>query len=182
MSSISQHRHFLPHTANTSTTIHLTPRRSSWNAMGCNMMRLALYEQSASRYVYHMQCQHTSSYLCQGTLFCSTQGAFQVKKIQLQDEDSHIPSKNLKQLLMDMKVQWSSTYIMLEQAESLKEEVDYFVWQLGLQEKDSDKAQKLLTMQLTSTEWEHVKHILSLLGVCSVLSWPVITSMTSTSF
>jgi hypothetical protein len=59
------------------------------------------------------------------------------KRIQLWDEDSHIPSKNPKQLLMDMKVQWSSTYIMLEWVESLKEDVDYFVWQLGLQEKDS---------------------------------------------
>ncbi|KAF8336664.1 ribonuclease H-like domain-containing protein [Amanita rubescens] len=86
------------------------------------------------------------------------------KRIQLRDEDGHIPSKRPKQLLMDMKVRWSSTYVMLERAESLKDEVDYFVRRLGLQEKDSNKAQKLLTMQLSLTEWDRVRRLLSLLG------------------
>jgi len=58
---------------------------------------------------------------------------------------------------------------MLERAESLKDEVDYFVRRLGLQEKDSDKARKLLTMQLSLTEWDHVQRLLSLLGVRSTL-------------
>lgn len=53
---------------------------------------------------------------------------------------------------------------MLEQAESLKDEVDYFVRRLGLQEKDSDKAQKLLTMQLSPAEWDRVQRLLSLQG------------------
>ena len=54
---------------------------------------------------------------------------------------------------------------MLERADSLKEEVDYFVRRLGIQEKDTDKARKLLTMQLTAAEWEHVGRLLNLLGV-----------------
>lgn len=106
------------------------------------------------------------------------------KKIQLRDEDGHVPSKQAKQLLMDMKVQWSSTYVMLEHAESLREvcpkewcyrivaagltsqqDVDYFVRRLGLHEKETEKARKLLTMQLTASEWQHVKHFLNLLGV-----------------
>ena len=58
---------------------------------------------------------------------------------------------------------------MLEQAESLKDEVDYFVRRLGLQEKDSDKARKLLTMQLSPAEWDCVQCLLSLLGVHSTL-------------
>jgi hypothetical protein len=66
---------------------------------------------------------------------------------------------------MDMKVRWSSTYVMLERAESLKEEVDYFVRRLGLQEKDTEKARKLLMMQLTAAEWERVGRLLNLLGV-----------------
>ena len=56
---------------------------------------------------------------------------------------------------------------MLEWAELLKEEVDYFVRRLGLQEKDTEKAQKSLMMQLTATEWERVGLLLNLLGVCS---------------
>ncbi|KAF8638777.1 hypothetical protein AX14_010153, partial [Amanita brunnescens Koide BX004] len=86
------------------------------------------------------------------------------KRIQLRDEDGHVPSKRPKQLLMDMKVRWSSTYVMLERADSLKEEVDYFVRCLGIQEKDTDKARKLLTMQLTAAEWERVGRLLNLLG------------------
>jgi hypothetical protein len=71
---------------------------------------------------------------------------------------------------MDMKVRWSSTYVMLERAESLKEEVDYFVRRLGLQEKDTEKARKLLMMQLTTSEWNRVERLLNLLGVCSLTS------------
>ena len=56
---------------------------------------------------------------------------------------------------------------MLEWAESLKEEVDYFVQSLGLQEKDTEKARKLLMMQPTAAEWERVGHLLNLLSVCS---------------
>jgi hypothetical protein len=41
--------------------------------------------------------------------------------IQLRDEDGHVPSDAPKQLLMDMKVRWSSTYVMLERAEKLKD-------------------------------------------------------------
>jgi len=41
--------------------------------------------------------------------------------IQLCDEDGHVPGDALKQLLMDMKVRWSSTYVMLERAEKLKD-------------------------------------------------------------
>ena len=74
------------------------------------------------------------------------------KRIQLRDEDGHVPSEWLKQLLMDMKVWWSSTYVMLEWAESLKEDINYFVGRLGLQEKDAEKAQKLLMMQLTAAK------------------------------
>ncbi|KAJ8579888.1 hypothetical protein M405DRAFT_869879 [Rhizopogon salebrosus TDB-379] len=59
--------------------------------------------------------------------------------IQLRDEDGHIPSDVLKQLLMDMKVRWSSTYVMLERVEKLKDDVDYFVGWMGLLEKDPQK-------------------------------------------
>ena len=59
---------------------------------------------------------------------------------------------------------------MLERTESLKEEVDYFVRRLGLQEKDTEKARKLLMMQLTTSEWNRVECLLNLLGVCSLTS------------
>ncbi|KIL54468.1 hypothetical protein M378DRAFT_92486, partial [Amanita muscaria Koide BX008] len=89
------------------------------------------------------------------------------KKIQLREEDDHVPKKVAKQLLMDMKVRWSSTYVMLERAEqkSLKKyDVDYFIGRLGLAEKDPQKRRKITDLELTTSEWDRVKLLLDLLS------------------
>lgn len=43
------------------------------------------------------------------------------RQIQLQDKPDHPARKLPLQLLLDMPVRWSSTYVMLERAEGLKE-------------------------------------------------------------
>jgi hypothetical protein len=71
------------------------------------------------------------------------------------------------QLLMDMPVRWSSTFIMLERAEHLKAYVDRFVIEMAREEKDRAKRQKLDALQLTPEEWQRVKLFLDLLAVRS---------------
>jgi len=43
------------------------------------------------------------------------------RKLQLRDEDGHIPASNPRQLLLDMKVRWSSTFVMLRRAYELRD-------------------------------------------------------------
>ena len=43
------------------------------------------------------------------------------RAIQLQDKPDHSASKSLLQLLLNMPIRWSSTYVMLDRAEKLKE-------------------------------------------------------------
>ena len=75
-----------------------------------------------------------------------------------------------------MPVRWSSTYVMLEQAEKLKDvcfdqygqcftvvntlgikqDVDTFVHEISGAEKDRDTQQKLSDLQLSPDEWEKI--------------------------
>ena len=50
-----------------------------------------------------------------GTVIVSTQGAFQVSS------DAQHKNKSPCQLLLDMKVHWGSTYVMLKRAEENKD-------------------------------------------------------------
>jgi hypothetical protein len=47
------------------------------------------------------------------------------------------------QLLLDMKIRWSLTYIMLHRAESRKASVDAFVYDLGVKEDNFEKRKKI---------------------------------------
>jgi hypothetical protein len=60
------------------------------------------------------------------------------------------------QLLIDMKVQWSSTFIMLTCAKSHREAIDEFVLDLGLKESSSEKCRKITSLALNSDEWTWV--------------------------
>ncbi|KAF5329115.1 hypothetical protein D9758_017952 [Tetrapyrgos nigripes] len=68
-------------------------------------------------------------------------------------------------LLLDMVVRWSSTFIMLERAESLKQFVDTFVYEIGLLESENtDKRRKIDQLKLSDKEWQRVKLFLNLLA------------------
>ena len=85
------------------------------------------------------------------------------------------------QLLLNMKVRWSSTFVMLCCTLDLKEvrdlvhpmftctnqsqEVNTFVVRLGSQERDSEKRCKIYELQLNDIEWEPVHHVFMLLAV-----------------
>lgn len=64
-----------------------------------------------------------------------------------------------------MKVRWSSTYVMLNRAESSKVHVDLFVYEMGLQEQDLMRHAKIDYLRLTSTEWLRVGQFADLLSV-----------------
>jgi len=68
------------------------------------------------------------------------------------------------QLILDMKVRWSSTYLMLDWAERKKDCVDAFVDELRWEEQDSTKRDKIRELKLTSEEWVRVNTFLGLLS------------------
>lgn len=86
------------------------------------------------------------------------------QRIQTRTDDGHVLRTAVLQLILDMKVRWSSTYLMLRRALDLKEEVNYFVQRLGLAERDVDKRRKLLALEPMEMEWGRVQLLLSLLG------------------
>ncbi|KAJ3522295.1 hypothetical protein NMY22_g11953 [Coprinellus aureogranulatus] len=59
-------------------------------------------------------------------------------------------------LLLDMKVRWSSTYIMLRRALSLKSFVDEFVYILSREETNKEKRRKIDDLGLSEEEWQEV--------------------------
>ncbi|KAG6852135.1 hypothetical protein C0991_002699 [Blastosporella zonata] len=68
-----------------------------------------------------------------------------------------------RQLLGDMPVRWSSTYVMLDRAETLKEFVEPFLHYIAGDEKDRKRRQKLSDLIPTKKEWIRVSLFLKLL-------------------
>ncbi|KAF8440929.1 hypothetical protein L210DRAFT_3645171 [Boletus edulis BED1] len=54
----------------------------------------------------------------------------------LQDKPNHSSHKQPLQLLLDMPIRWSSMYVMLERSDTLKEDVDTFICEMAIAEKD----------------------------------------------
>ncbi|KAJ7198443.1 hypothetical protein C8J57DRAFT_1262379 [Mycena rebaudengoi] len=71
------------------------------------------------------------------------------RRIQGRHEDT--PAEVAKQMVLDMKVRWSTTYAMLDTRFNLKEEVDTFVFKVAMDEVGK-KRQKLMALQLTEAE------------------------------
>ncbi|KAJ7627444.1 ribonuclease H-like domain-containing protein [Roridomyces roridus] len=88
------------------------------------------------------------------------------RQIQLRDGgdvDEEGKTKDAKQLILDMKVRWSSTFGMLDRGYDLKEAVDQFVSEIAALERDREKREKLENLQLTVDEWERVDLFLHVL-------------------
>ncbi|KAI5991213.1 ribonuclease H-like domain-containing protein [Pisolithus albus] len=86
------------------------------------------------------------------------------QRLQTHADDGRALQTTSLQLLLDMKVRWSSTYVMLRRALELKEYVNEFVRHIGIQERNVEKRQKLLNLELSEAEWDRVRLLLSLLG------------------
>jgi hypothetical protein len=88
------------------------------------------------------------------------------------------------QLLLDMKIRWGSTYVMLNRVEINREvrilfyftskiqsnlyhlkNVDDFVLEMGKLEKNSAKRKKILALELNDDEWKRVGLFCDLLSV-----------------
>ncbi|KAG2079500.1 uncharacterized protein F5147DRAFT_661838 [Suillus discolor] len=102
--------------------------------------------------------EHSSA--SQKELFCN---------IQLRDKDGHVPTANPHQLLLDMKVRWSSTFVMLRRAYKMCEDVNYFVGRLTLQDRDALRCKKIASLELSEDEWSQVQKLLLILGVFFML-------------
>ncbi|KAG6871518.1 hypothetical protein C0992_010789, partial [Termitomyces sp. T32_za158] len=68
-----------------------------------------------------------------------------------------------RQLLGDMPIRWSSTYVMLDRAEKLKEFIEPFLHTIAGDEKDRKKRLKLSNLIPTKKEWDRVSLFLKLL-------------------
>ncbi|KDQ58810.1 hypothetical protein JAAARDRAFT_47130 [Jaapia argillacea MUCL 33604] len=66
-------------------------------------------------------------------------------------------SKDVKTLIVDMKVRWSSTYMMLNQAYSLQKIIENFLMEISRVEKDKDKSRKLYELIPSPEEWKRIK-------------------------
>jgi len=87
------------------------------------------------------------------------------KTIQVRDANKSGKKKwQPVQLLLDMKVRWGSSYIMLHRTESLRVHVDTFVYELGLKAESIEKWAKIDALKLTNEEWGRVGIFCSLLG------------------
>ncbi|KAJ7847687.1 hypothetical protein B0H13DRAFT_583944 [Mycena leptocephala] len=83
------------------------------------------------------------------------------KMIQLRHQAD--PAVIAKQMVLDMKVRWSSTYAMLDRGYTLREDVDKFVFEIAMEES-GEKRKKLAALQLTEAEWSRVDLFLNLLA------------------
>ncbi|KAJ7659106.1 ribonuclease H-like domain-containing protein [Mycena polygramma] len=83
------------------------------------------------------------------------------KTIQLRRQSD--PAEVAKQMVLDMKVRWSSTYAMLDRAYTLRDDVDAFVFQMAM-DKSGEKRQKLSKLELQKAEWDRVNLFLDLLA------------------
>ncbi|KAH7902996.1 hypothetical protein BJ138DRAFT_1021272 [Hygrophoropsis aurantiaca] len=80
------------------------------------------------------------------------------KEIQLRTEEKAL------QLLLDMPIRWSSTFVMLDRAESKKTHVNTFVYELGVKESDLRKRTKIDALMLSPDEWIRVRLFTDLLA------------------
>ncbi|KAN0105734.1 hypothetical protein V8E52_010746 [Russula decolorans] len=73
------------------------------------------------------------------------------------DLQRHRNMKPICQLLINMPVRWSSTYIMTSQTESMGGIINTFVYEIGRDEKDLGKREKIDNLRLDAAEWDELK-------------------------
>ncbi|KAJ7028990.1 hypothetical protein C8F04DRAFT_47655 [Mycena alexandri] len=81
----------------------------------------------------------------------------------IQERKHSDPAVVAKQMVLDMKVRWSSTYHMLHRGWDLRRDVDTFVFEMA-QEETGDKRDKLEGLRLKHDEWNRVDLFLNLLA------------------
>jgi hypothetical protein len=98
--------------------------------------------------------------------------------------------KPIRQLLIDMPVRWSSTYFMTSRTESMsgvsellscrcvstehKQIINTFVYEIGRDEKDLAKREKIDNLRLDDEEWDELKLFNDLLAVSPAPFLPVL--------
>ena len=186
-SSTLQHRLCSLHTASPNImTQHL--QKTLWwlPMMASNVMRWVWFVQLQSRWIIYNNCW-SGPQLCQTQELSSAQCKELFRHVQLCSDDGHVPRNPPLQLMLDMKVRWSSLFVMLRCALDLMEashfsssnfyhltsifwqEIIYFIRMLGIQEWDPEKHHKIQDLKLTEEEWLHVHLLLSLLAVSSIM-------------
>ncbi|KIJ23090.1 hypothetical protein M422DRAFT_81167, partial [Sphaerobolus stellatus SS14] len=68
-------------------------------------------------------------------------------------------------LPVDMVVRWSSTFMLAHTGLSLKDSIQYFVFQMSTAEKDETKRKKLRELLLSDREWANLKEFHDILMI-----------------
>ncbi|EMD32480.1 hypothetical protein CERSUDRAFT_32068, partial [Gelatoporia subvermispora B] len=84
----------------------------------------------------------------------SSQRKERFKKIQLA---AGVTRDCIRTLVVDMKVRWSSTYMMLNRAYSLRNCIEAFLEELGRAEQPGEARRKIYALIPSKPEWERVK-------------------------
>lgn len=66
-------------------------------------------------------------------------------------------------LILDMKVRWSSTFAMLQRAYDLRVYINDFVFKMSEEETSPEKQRKLRDLAVTKAEWDRVRDMLKIL-------------------
>ncbi|KAF5318361.1 hypothetical protein D9611_014218 [Ephemerocybe angulata] len=66
-------------------------------------------------------------------------------------------------LILDMKVRWSSTFAMLKRALDLREYLTDFIFKISMEEPSPEKQRALRELCVTPAEWDQVKEFLRIL-------------------
>ncbi|KAF7372312.1 putative AC transposase [Mycena venus] len=80
----------------------------------------------------------------------------QLKICRAADSSANVGVFVAKQLILDMKVRWSSTYYMLLRALELHEAVDEFVVDISYDGANAEERAKVKALKLTREEWKRV--------------------------
>ncbi|KAF5340819.1 hypothetical protein D9757_009868 [Collybiopsis confluens] len=82
----------------------------------------------------------------------------------IQRRDMEVAGEAVHQLLLDMAVRWSSTYVMLHRVQELKAFIPTFIYKIGMAEKDIHKRRAIDKLNLSDEEWERVDAMLGILA------------------
>ncbi|KAJ3505119.1 hypothetical protein NMY22_g17694 [Coprinellus aureogranulatus] len=90
----------------------------------------------------------------------------------LKDLQSQSGVKIPLNLILDMRVRWSSTFAMLKRAYDLRDVINDFVWKMSNEESTPEKQRTMRELCVTQDEWNRVEEFLKILKVRTLSRTP----------
>ena len=117
------------HTASPNIMIQHLQKTLWWlHMMALGVMKWVWFVQLQLRWVIHLTTLDLNCQCCQTQEQSSAQHKELFWRVQLRSDDGHIPRNPPLQLVLDMKVRWSSSFVMLCHAVDLLEASSFINW------------------------------------------------------